>query len=91
MGRIDKDKFVLFTYPLPTALDPPINENGTVTPAEPGSGSDGALVSWGFRRRAAGKLLRHPTCSRSRGPDSQRWQVLGRGNPRRGWTMVLGQ
>ncbi|VCW53750.1 unnamed protein product [Gulo gulo] len=24
-------------------LDPPINENGTVTPAEPGSGSDGAL------------------------------------------------
>lgn len=34
--------------PTPTALNPPVNENGTITPSDTGSGSSGALVSWGF-------------------------------------------
>lgn len=84
---------------LPAALDPPVNDNSTITPSDPGSGSHGALVSYMWEE-GSGVLFRSPTCSRWRDPEvagaweggSQTWQVgawepqmgqMGRGNP--GW------
>lgn len=46
MGRTGGDSFLL--YPLPTAPDPTVNGNHTITTPGPGSHSSGALVSWRY-------------------------------------------
>lgn len=46
MGGAGGDSFLL--YPLPTAPDPTVNGNHTITTPGPGSYSSGALVSWRY-------------------------------------------